>query len=787
MGKQTALVTLVLVMYCCTPLWAQYRISGKISDSTYSPIAYATVALMQDSIRAGIGFTDSTGSYTLAAIAPGKYQQVVTYLGSKLWENTVHISSDTVMDIRILEVTGKALSGVTITANRKLVEQVGDKLVVNVENSFLATGFNATEVLQRSPKLTVGPDGTVLIGNRSVTLLVNGRKATLQGAALGSFLSGLSAEEIKQIEIQNNASAEQEAAAGGGVVNIVLKKKLNGFKAIAKTSYLFRQQEYGTYNGNINLNYGSEKLAVYSVLGYNHNRDLGKTNGRFAYQSGVTNANTATFDQQDKSLDLRTGLVYYPDNRNEFGVEAYLNKNNFNFNELGTQVLTVKNTAPVNSNIHSISGFENKPWYITLNYGYKTDTLGSSIQFIGDIGRDNSRPFNDVQTSYPADEVRNSHYIYHTTALSDYYTLQADWTQKISNGITFQAGVKYGDVKRSNVLIPQYLKDARWVIDENQHQDFDNHESILAGYAMASKQWKAHFVKLGLRAENTAIKGLNRINYKDVSQHYSRLFPNIFYKYNWTADKGFSVNYKRSITRPSFADLNPYTVKQNDYLYQIGNPYLQPFYMDMGELSLDLPAQSFTVFGRKTVNTIQGAYYTDTNLVNYFQPQNFGRFFETGIDHNYSGNVTNWFYTSVSTGIFYNSFEAIDGVNTAGLSFYNNIYLHFSLAKTWSADVFNNYQHRYRNKNLLGEPKYKTDVVVKKTIPGAGLILMLRANDIFNTRIDENLSYYKDFTSYFYMKRLTRSILFSIQYSFDNKKKVSNMRVSTDNESRQRL
>lgn len=778
---------MVLVMCCWHTVSGQLRISGRITDSTFHPVAYATVELLQDSIPAHSGFADSTGSYLLAGIVPGKYRQVVKYLGSNIWEQTLFINRDTVMDIRIPSNAGKYLSGVTITANKKLIEQLGDKLIFHVENSPLSKGFNAIEVLQRSPKLTVGPDGEVLLANRSVTLLINGRKPTLQGAALASFLAGLNAEDIKRIEIQNSASAEQDATAGGGVVNIIVKKKLNGFKGIAKSSYLFRKQDYGTYNGSLSLNYGSEKLGLYSVFGYSDNKDLGKTNGKFAYQSGVTNTNTESFDQTDNSIDLRTGLVYYPNKRNEFGIEGYINRNSFNFDEQGTQQLSVKNTAPVNSNIHSISGLKNKPWYVTLNYGYKTDSSGSSIQFIGDLGRENSRPFNDVQTYYPDDPVRNSHYQYRTTALSDYFTIQADWTQQCSHGIQLQAGLKYGKVKRSNVVIPQFLENNQWIIDENQHQDFDNNEGIFAGYGTLSKQWKQHFLKAGLRAENTSVKGFNRRNNKDVSQRYTQLFPSLFYKYNWQQDEGFSASYKRSITRPSFADLNPYTVKQNDYLYQIGNPYLQPYYMDMAELSLDIPSQSFTLFGRKTVNIIQGAYFTDNNLVNYFQPQNFGNFYETGIDHNYSGDLAKWCYASVSTGVFYNSFEAVDGVKTAGISFYNNIYLHFSLSKTWSVDLFNNYQHRYRNKNLLGEPKYKTDVVLKKSFPQAGLICMLRANDIFNTRIDENLSYYKDFTSYFYMKRLTRSISFSIQYTFDNKKKVNTDRVSSQNESRQRL
>lgn len=57
--------------------------------------------------------------------------------------------------------------------------------------------------------------------------------------------------------------------------------------------------------------------------------------------------------------------------------------------------------------------------------------------------------------------------------------------------------------------------------------------------------------------------------------------------------KSLSFSYKRSITRPSFRDLNPFVIKQNDFLYMIGNPNLQPLYLDDIEIGYNMKKHSF--------------------------------------------------------------------------------------------------------------------------------------------------------------------------------------------------
>ena len=83
-----------------------------------------------------------------------------------------------------------------------------------------------------------------------------------------------------------------------------------------------------------------------------------------------------------------------------------------------------------------------------MNYTLKVDSLGSSLKFISDIGRNNTQPFNDVYSEYPSNSILNNHYLYKTNSVSNYYTGQFDWDQKFRNKWDLNAGVKYGSIRR---------------------------------------------------------------------------------------------------------------------------------------------------------------------------------------------------------------------------------------------------------------------------------------------------------------------------------------------------
>lgn len=56
-----------------------------------------------------------------------------------------------------------------------------------------------------------------MLKNKAATILVNGRKINLSGNDLNNYLSGLSSEDIKRIEIQDVGSVDQDASNIGGL------------------------------------------------------------------------------------------------------------------------------------------------------------------------------------------------------------------------------------------------------------------------------------------------------------------------------------------------------------------------------------------------------------------------------------------------------------------------------------------------------------------------------------------------------------------------------------------
>lgn len=677
----------------------------------------------------------------------------------------------------------KEIQAVNLT--KKVIEQVGDKTYFNVENSNLSKGNNGIEILQKSPKLSVNSDGNILLKNKNATILVNGRKTNLSGADLTAYLQSLSSEDIKRIEIQDVASADQDASITGGIVNIVLKRNPKGLRAIAKTSYTFKKVNYDTYSSSLNLNYGSEKWNMYSDISYAENRDLGNSWGIFNYNNGQINRNGGIFKQSNDNFGFRLGTVFFPNDKNSVGIEGYYNKRNVFYDDIIDLIIYSPNSPTIVSKNYSLSKSPLDLWYFTINYTLKTDNLGSTIKFIGDLGRNNSEPFNDVASVYPSNPLQNSHYLFNTNSVSKYYTAQTDWMQKFNNDWELDAGAKFGSIKRLNLLNVNYFSNQIWVDDFNQKQDFDNRENIFAVYTTLSKTLGKHSLKVGLRLENTNIKGLNNINGKEVSQNYTKLFPNLYYQYDLGNEKNISLNYRRSITRPSFGDLNPFVIKQNDFLYQIGNPNLQPEYGDRIEFGLNLKKHSISLSGSKTQNTIQGNYYTNQNI-NYFQPLNLGTDYQVSLDYSFSGKLNKWLFANISSGVFHNSFQ-YNNMTIKGNSFYNNIFGQVSLSKTLIFEISNEFSTPFTYRNVNNALWYKMNLTLQKTFMDGNAMVRLKLNDVFNTARDKNTTIQDNFTFDFYQKRITRNISLILQYNIDNKHKMKSETVQSENESRNRL
>ncbi|MBB5621614.1 hypothetical protein HDE69_002677 [Pedobacter cryoconitis] len=608
---------------------------------------------------------------------------------------------------------------------------------------------------------------------------------SFSGEELSGYLRSLRSENIKKIEIQTVGSAETDASNSGGVVNIVLKKVPTGFQSNLQSSYIYRDKNHATYSGSINNQFGSEKWNIYNKISYTNYRNVSKYNSttRF-YDFEDRNKNDGETENHNKTINAIAGIVFYPDKKNEIGVEGYLSDNRTNRN--GLENLNIFNPQ-LSATSTNKSLYYNKTtfWNTTLNYTYKLDSVGSKIKLIGDIGNNDLDNRNEVDTRYTFGNLKDNYNRFLTNAKSLFYNSQVDLTQKLGNNWGLTTGIKLSKVSRDNKLY-NYIFENEWKPISSGNQDFKNDETILAGYAAVSKRLnRRNNIKIGLRTEYTKLKGIDYVDYLNVNKSYFDWFPNLFYGYEIKQDQTLSLSYSRRIQRPGFRDLSPFIIKQNDFLYQEGNPDLKPQYTNKLDFTYQLKNQSLSIYANLTDDLIAGIYTTKGN-VSYFRPQNFGKSRALGIDYTYSGNITKWLYSNISAGVINYDFK--DGsIKQNRFSFYNTISAQTKFSKTFFLDITHDFTSKNQFQVVELANQYELDLALQKDIwKGAGII-RLSCDDIFNTQRDSNVSYYKNFDFRFYQKRLTRMISIMFTYTFKNKNNFNTKKVQQGNNNKDRL
>ena len=132
------------------------KISGIIIDSVdRQPIEYATIALSLHGGNAVINGTTSgpDGKFVLTNISKGNYRIVINFLGyGKKVIDTVILTekvSSVFLGTILLSPKATNLQGVTITAEKSIIENKIDKMIYNAENDITSQSGVAIDVPER--------------------------------------------------------------------------------------------------------------------------------------------------------------------------------------------------------------------------------------------------------------------------------------------------------------------------------------------------------------------------------------------------------------------------------------------------------------------------------------------------------------------------------------------------------------------------------------------------------------------------------------------------------------
>ncbi len=697
------------------------------------------------------------------------------------------------------------LKEVNIQAKKPFVEHRADKTIINVENSIVAAGGTALEVLEKAPGVTIDRQNEqIKLNNKSgITVLIDGKTSFLSGADITTLLSNMSSEQIASIELITNPSSKYDASGNAGIINIKLK----------------RNKSFGT-NGNLSLNTGqgimpnapSDLYRVGLQLTLNHRVNKWNVYGTGAFnrkvnysninvlRNTVTSSLTSSFNQNfERNTEGfaymgKIGADYYVTEKTIFGLMIDANSIHNDLNNYSrTFINETRSTASTNNAVNQQAYSKSPIGNLTANFNIRHDFKkeGSNLTFDADYsGFSNKRDEN-----FDAQYINNANTLERTTALRNnteakinVYGAKADYVYPLSKTIKVEAGLKSSYVITNNDFISSELSGGVWQNDNGKSNNFIYKENINALYTSLSKDWTKWQVQVGLRAEHTHSNGNSVTAKKQVDRNYLSLFPTLFINQKIAKDHNIRYSYSRRVDRPNYQQLNPFVFYMDPFALDEGNPYLKPQFTNNFEMGYSYKQASLSLTYSDTRDMItQISQQNDsTRIINVIR-KNLGR------AQNYSANVyvpievTKFWKMHNNVSVYFNKF---DDSNLEGAAFtankiaYNlNSSQSFTLPKDFAFEVsFWLNSPRINGVEETTITQYAINAGLQKSMLNKKLKFRVGMDDIFLTNRWEGKLQYQNVNLRVINRYLSRRASFTVNYNFGNQnvKSARNRNTATE-------
>jgi ferric enterobactin receptor len=641
------------------------KITGKVLDSLGTqPVDYATVTVFITGNNKPVGGTTSNakGLFIVDNLAPGIYHAVVEFVGYRKKEKTNIIISAKQNTANIgtilLSSTAQTLAGVTIVAQKPLVENKIDKMVYNAERDITSQGGVATDILKKIPMISVDVDGNVeLQGNSNIRFLINGKPSSIFGNNLADALQSIPASQIKSIEVITSPGAKYDAEGTGGIINIILKdSKVQGINGNINLSAGTRLE-----NASLNLNARKGNFGINSY--FSGNAQLKSTT--------LNSSNRSSYDSLGKIADnlLQNGQSEFTRNGFEtgigfdwsvnkknnfsggFGYDNFGNSNSGFLNQQQTNYDSSGNILPVflsvtNSNSH----FRGQSFDWNLNYKKLFFREGQELDISFQSSNGNNKTnFQQYQDNLAGDSVFAGTNSYNLG--KDHETsIQADYTQPFSDKMKLETGAKV-DLRKITSNTDAYSLNAEtnnYYYDTSQSNALVYNRHVYAGYAsMTFPVGKIVDIKSGLRYEHTETSADFFKVPSSAIPSYDTWAPSVVVSHMFDNLQTLKVSYTKRIQRPGYRALNPFVNTSDPKNITQGNPLLKPEIGNNYELGYSKSFEkggtlNIVLFYRRSAQDIQPylVYYPSYKVgdsvyqnVSVSTPQNIG------VENNYGLNI----------------------------------------------------------------------------------------------------------------------------------------------------
>ena len=758
------------IMVECTQK-STFRYKGRIVDERGNAAEYATIALLSpiDSTIVGHGVSNENGSFVIPCNSR-KVLARITYIGYK----TVNrIYNNTEMGIIKLQPKTMIVKGVVVKGDRPQYKMLSGGMEVAVEHTLLSKMANTFDVLSLLPRVSVDGQKISVFGKGTPIIYINNKRVNDNNEIVN-----ITPDNIKSISVVTSPGAEYDAEVESVICIRTKERRANGFS--------LRADAYGKYN---------KWMADYELISTRYQTK------KFEIANSIWTL--GTHDGEDNNLITD---IYLPD-------KHYHNDQHFN--------------SDTNNRFLSE--------YLSADYSLNdSNYIGGSYRYYGMLnGRRKGSSQQDVllngvaQGSIDQDEVMKPSLSLHQANVyyvgkvghvgvdfnATYYTVKNmrndegfEISKELGNQEVHSSNRQNSDMWAGKLVVNVPLWKGNMSVGTemsktDSHGTFlneeqlvpstktDIHERNIAGFAQYGLVLNKWTVGLGVRYENIVRDYLSDgVKQDDVSRKYNNFFPNLSVSWN-KGNWNWQLNVNEKIHRPSYRQLGNFMQFDNRFLYEGGNPTLQP------EKVFNVEAMMLY----KWLNVSVGYKYLKDVMewTKYIYP---GKEFayNTSLNFDHKQLLYASVYISPKFGIFrptwgfyYNQqffdtrkYGACKALSKPLLSCSLNN--NFALSETMNAAISLNASTTHADGFLMMKSDYSVNLLFDKSFANRTWIIYLSADDIFKTAKERWTMYglgagtTKDCYNY------TRNISLQITYNF-NAKRSKYKGTGAGNEEKSRL
>ncbi len=679
MTKLLATSLLLAICICSTTsLHAQSKatVKGVVTDSTQKPVSFATIRLLskknpQQPLQSS--YTKEDGSFTLTRLDTGAYMLIFTHTAFAEKRQPVRIQQPgESIDLKQIQLESAAnnLKGITVVAQRPLIEQTDDKITFNAEDDPSTKTETAIDVLRKTPFVTVdGEDNISINGKTNFRVLLNGRQTSMFATNVKDALRGFPGALISKIEVITSPSAKYDGEGIGGLINIITKKKVAGYNGTINSFTRRAVDKLQVFSANGNIKIGKFGATAFYTHGDARPMErplfssttptLSNAYAQRIMSGHNTNSNTRDFGNAELSYEIDSLNV----------VTAYANINSFSGKSGSRQTITTDfNSAPSSTSYFNMFNENSNPGvsvgsdYIKKFKNNKDREL--SFRFFGEFGR------NEAYTNSTQDNPGTDRFIINNSmSRNNQYTFEVNHILPLKKNKTFEAGAK-AIVRRASSDFQSLVAYAAGAFKPNPSNTdyFKYHQNVASLYTMYSFKIKKSSWRVGARLEHTNVNGDFITSNTKVKQDYFTLLPNIQYSQKLSKLVTLVMNYSKRVQRPFITDLNPFVNNTDSLNITYGNPDLNPQTLHIVSARTMINKGPF--FG--AIN-LEGAYSGDYIMdYSFFEPStgvtkttslNIGKGYQANLNVNINARITTKWRLGINTGMLYRSVR--NSFNTA--------------------------------------------------------------------------------------------------------------------------